>query len=308
MNDRPAFVLCLVLLLPLLLLGCADEPAEGPGPFELAEEATWKAVNRSHEGEDGIFVQATLRSFAYEIAEIYAQTEKQGFEQDQFESRLRQRIYTFVDAEYPAEDGTDINNLYIQYLIYVNPSFDASNPIAKAKFDNWRDQYVRRLMDTVYDFKYPLLRQDYDERWGLTLYSRLVFYILVDNSESDLQPRVDNIAERTFLVAEDGTRYQPSGMAGYYPYRFDKPKQKKLDGRMIYRVFFPNRQADRKTPIVTRDSKYIQLEIEGLGEVPVRRMRWDLPLEFPKVELRKLAARPQGVAGVDGGGGDGAVE
>ena len=279
----------LLAALCAVLAGCTEEAPRGP--FEVAEEAAWKAVNRSHTGADGLFVQATLRTFAYEIAELYAEAERQGLVQDQLESRLRERVYAFVDAQYPAEDGTDINNLYIQYLIYVNPSFDPANRIAKAKFDTWRSQYVRRLLDAVRDFKYPLLRQDYDERWGLTLYSRLVFYILVDNSESDLKPRIDDLAARTFLVDQDGTRYRPSGMAGFYPYAYDKPKEKTLDGRVIYRVFFPNRKNDRKTPIVTPDSRYLQLEIEGLGD-EVRRMRWDLPLQFPPVEERRLASAP----------------
>ena len=38
-------------------------------------------VNRSATGGDGIFVQATLRSFAYEIANIYANAEREGLDQ-----------------------------------------------------------------------------------------------------------------------------------------------------------------------------------------------------------------------------------
>jgi hypothetical protein len=279
----------LLAVLCAALCGCGEKFPKGP--FETAEEAAWKTANRSHTGEDGLFVQATWRTFAYEIAQLYAEAERQDLVQDQLNSRLRQLIYTFVDAQYPAEDGTDINNLYIQYLLYVNRDFDAANAIAKSKFDNWRSQYVRRVVDAVHDFKYPLLRQEYDERWGLTLYSRLVFYILVDNSESDLETRVDDLAARTFLVDEDGQRYRPSGMAGFYPYNYDKPKERTLDGRVIYRVFFPNRKADRKTPIITKDSRYLQLEIEGLG-AETRKMRWDLPLEFPQVEVRRLASAP----------------
>jgi len=261
---------------------------QGQGPFELAEPLVWKALNRNDLGADGIYVQATWRTFAYELIETYSQTQRERLGQDQFESRLRQRIYTYINAEYPPEDGTDINNLYVQYLIYINPTFDPTNSLQKKVFDTWRDNYMRRIFDRIYDIKFPLLRQNYDERWGLTLFSRLVFYIHLDRRESELIPSIDDIASRTFLVDDEGNRYRPSGLANFFPYEFDRPIKKKLSSKAVYRVFFPNRRADRKTPIITSQSSHLELEIEGLGEVPVRRMRWDLPLKFPDVEQRRL--------------------
>ena len=273
--------------------GCVPEGEQGP--FELTEEQVWKVVNRKHWGQDGIYVQATLRTFAYEIAQAYAQAEKEDLDQGQLESRLKQLVYEYASANYPAEDGTDINSIYIQYLVYVNPSFNVTNPLEKKAFDNWRDVYIRRVMDKIYDRKYPLLRPHYDDRWGLTLYSRLVFYVYLDNVESDSRPSVEDIGARTFLVDEEGNRYSPSGLGGAYPYGFDRPKKKVLENKLVYRLFFPNRRADRKTPIVTPQSRHLQLEIEGLGDEPVRRLRWDLPLVYPDMPGRRLPARAEEV-------------
>ncbi len=263
-------------------------PQEQPGPFEQVEEAAWRVVNRSHRGQDGIFVQATLRTFAYEIANMYARAESQELDQQQLESRFKQFVHMFIDARYPDGDGTDINNLFFQYLIYVNPSFDASNPLQRQLFDNWRGEYVRRLVGLVYDSKYPLLRHKYDERWGLTLYSRLVFNIYLDNTDSDIRPHVADIGSRTFLVDEDGNRYSPSGLAGPYPYEFDRPRDDVLEGKVVYRLFFPNKKADRLTPIVGPGALFVELVIEGLGEEPIRRLRWDLPLKYPAPPIRRI--------------------
>jgi hypothetical protein len=268
-------------------------PQEQPGPFEQVEDAAWRVVNRSHKGQDGIFVQATLRTFAYEIASMYARAESEELDQQQLESRFKQFVHMFIDARYPDGDGTDINNLFFQYLIYVNPSFDASNPLQRQMFDNWRGEYVRRLMGLVYDSKYPLLRHKYDERWGPTLYSRLVFNIYLDNSESEITPRISDIGSRTFLVDEDGNRYNPSGLAGPYPYEFDRPRDDLLKAKAVYRLFFPNRKADRLTPIVGAETALVELVIEGLGDEPTRRLKWDLPLEYPTLPMRRI---PSGIA------------
>ncbi|MFH1571531.1 MAG: hypothetical protein ABIL09_26300 [Gemmatimonadota bacterium] len=276
------------LALASLAPGCVSPPP--PGPFEQVEEQVWRAVNRNHRGADGLYVQATWRAFAYEIARTYAEVEKEGRGQAQVESRLRELVYSFVDGRFPIADGTDVNNLYLQYLVYIDGDFDPTNPLEKAQFDAWRSEYVRRLMGRVYDLKYPLLRTNYDERWGLTLYSRLVFNVYLDDSESDLRPYVADIGARTFLVDEAGQRYPASGNAGPYPYEFDRPKDEQLDGKLVYRLFFPNRKADRRTPIVTSESKYVELVIESLGQVPERRLRWDLPLVFPEVPMRRLPA------------------
>ena len=268
------------LILCLLLAACA--PEKEPGPFEQVEQQVWRIVNRSHTCRDGIFVQATMRTFAYEIASLYAKAEQEGLDQKQLLSRFREFVYQYVDGHYPFRDGTDINSLYYQYLVYVNRSFDASNPIEKKVFDNWRGEYVRRLLGEVYDHKYSLLRHKYDERWGPTLYSRFVFYIYLDNSESDLSPRIDDIGSRVFLIDEEGNRYAPSGQAGPYPYEFDRPKKPVLDGKLVFRLFFPNRKADRRTPIVDTKTSHLDLVIENLGEEPERRLRWELPFDYPQ--------------------------
>ena len=276
-------------LVAAVIGSCA--PQEQPGPFELAEDAAWRVVNRSHRGEDGLFVQVTLRTFAYEIASMYSRAEREELDQQQLESRLRQFIYMFVDAGYPDGDGTDINNLFYQYLVYVNPTFDATNPLQRLMFDNWRGQYVRRLVGLVYDRKYPVLRHRYDERWGPTLYSRLVFNVYLDNTESDLTPHIADIGDRTFVVDEQGVRFRPSGLAGPYPYEFDRPPDADLNGKAVYRLFFPNTRADRRTAIVGPMSKYIELVIEGLGVEETVRLRWDLPLEYPNAPLRRIPSR-----------------
>lgn len=273
-------------------LGCGREQ-EPPGPFEQVEEAAWKAVGRNHLGEDGIYVQAMVRTFAYEIASAYAEAEKDGLGQEQLESRLKKLIYSYIDGSYPVEDGTDINSLYFQYLVYVNPSFDPQNPLQKMMFDNWRAEYVRRLVNLIYDPKFPILRPQYDDRWGMTLYSRLVFIVYLDGERSELEPHVADIGARTFLVDEEGNRYKSSGLVGPYLYESDRPEKDVLDGKIVYRIFFPNRKADRKTPIVTSDTRFFQLEIEGLGQVPVRRMRWDLPLTYLEMPARRLPSEAE---------------
>ncbi|HCL27450.1 MAG TPA: hypothetical protein DIC52_03310 [Candidatus Latescibacteria bacterium] len=280
----------------LLALSACTPDGPAPGPFEQAEEKVWRSVNRSHTGADGIFVQATLRTFSYEIARIYSESERAGLTQQQVVSRLREFVYAFIDGRYPTIDGTDINNLYFQYLIYVDPNFDPTNPIEKSKFDAWRAEYVRRLLGVVRDRMYPLLRPAYDGRWGNTLYSRLVFTIYIDGEDSGLHPRIDDIGDRTFLLDEDGNRYAPSGTAGPYPYAFDRPYHDHLQKTAVYRLFFPNRMADRKTAIVTDASQQLSLVIEGLGAVAERRITWDLPLIYPDVPIRRLIRTPESLA------------
>ena len=141
-------------ILFLLFVACA--PDKEQGPFEQVEQQVWRIVNRSHTGRDGIFVQATMRTFAYEIASLYSKGEQEGLDQEQVLSRLRELIYQYVDGHYPFQDGTEINSLYYQYLVYVNRSFDPTNPIEKKVFDNWRAEYVRRLLGVIYDKKVPL--------------------------------------------------------------------------------------------------------------------------------------------------------
>lgn len=284
-GQTPVLLKLLFAVLGSLLLGsCA--PQDGPGPFELTEDRVWRLVNRSHTGADGIFVQATFRTFAYEVARIYAEAEIAGLGQEQVTSRLREFIYDYIDAPYPMADGTDVNSLYLQYLVFVNPDFDVTNPLQKAQFDTWRGQYVRRLLGILYDGKYPLLRPVYDERWGYGLYSRLVFTIYIDGEESGAHPYIADIGERTFLIDERGVRHRPSGTDGAYPYKFDRPEQDYLKRKAVYRLYFPNRRADRRTPILTSDSRRVSLVIEGLGSEPERRLDWDLPVLYPTSSRR----------------------
>ena len=267
-------------------LGCGLEYSEAP--FTRVEQEVWRTVNRSHRGADGVLVQAALHTFAYEISRAYARAEREDLGQEQLEFRIKQLLYSYVDGTYPAEDGTDINSLYFQYLVYVNPSFDARNPLQKRAFDIWRAQYIRQVVDVIYDSKFPILRDEYDDRWGLTLYSRLVFTVYLSSGESQLKPHIADIGARTFLVNQRGERFQPSGTFNYYPYQSDRPEGKVLDGKTHYRVFFPNRQRGDKTPIVQRDDDYLELQIENLGDVSLRTLRWDLPLEYPEMPARRL--------------------
>ena len=276
----------LFVLICALSSGCS-RPWD-PGPFERTEDEVWKLVNRKHRGRDGIYLQATFHTFAYEIARAFARAEEQGLDHGQLQSRLKDLVYRHSIADYPVEDGTDINSLYFQYLIYVNPTFDPANRLEKKVYDNWIAQVGRQLIDSVFDRKFPILRNYYDEQWGLTLYSRLVFYVYLDNTESDLQPRVDDIGERTFLEDDAGNRYRPSGLAGPYPYESNRPKEPYLSEKLVYPVFFPNRRTDRATPILSAESKYVELVVEGLGDEPERRLRWDLPLEYPEMPARRL--------------------
>ena len=266
--------------------GCALELSEGP--FARVGQEVWRTVNRSHRGADGVLVQAALHTFAYEIAHAYARAEREDLGQEQLEFRIKQLLYSYVDGTYPAEDGTDINSLYFQYLIYVNPSFDARNPLQKRAFDIWRAEYIRRVVDAIYDPKFPILRDRYDDRWGLTLYSRLVFTVYLSSGESQLKPYIADIGARTFLVNQQGVRFQPSGTFNFYPYESDRPEGEVLDGKTYYRVFFPNRKSDDKTPIVGLDDEYLELQIENLGDVPLRTLRWELPLEYPEMPARRL--------------------
>jgi len=279
------FRLSLYALL-LLALGCGSEYAKGP--FEQIEDGAWQVVNKKAVGDDDIFVQATLRTFAYEVAHAYARAEREGLGQEQLEYRLRQLIHSYVDGTYPIEDGTDFSSFYLQYLYAVDRNFNPDDPVQRSKFNTFRDQFIDRIIDPVYDRKFPMLRDHYDERWGLTLYNRLVFVVYLNGEESESEPPIADIGERTFLVDQDGNRYKPSGTAGPYPYESDRPGSETLVDKAYYRVFFPNRKADMKSRIVDANTKSLELHIEGLGSEPVRTLRWEFPLDYPEVDTRRL--------------------
>lgn len=283
MPGRFRLSLCALLL---VVLGCGSEYSKGP--FEQIEDEAWLVVNKKDVGDDDIFVQATLRTFAYEVAHAYARAEREGLGQEQLEYRLRQLIHSYVDGTYPLEDGTDFSSFYLQYLYAVDRNFNPDDPMQRSKFNTFRDQFIDRIIDLVYDRKFPMLRDHYDERWGLTLYNRLVFVVYLNGEESDSEPLIADIGERTFLIDEDGNRYKPSGTAGPYPYESDRPGSEVLADKAYYRVFFPNRKADMKTRIVDRNTQSLELHIEGLGSEPVRKLRWEFPLNYPKVDTRRL--------------------
>ena len=266
--------------------GCGSGSSQGP--YTQAEQQVWRVVNSSHRGSDGVLIQATLRTFAYEIAHAYARAEREDLGQEQLEYRIKRLIHSYVDGTSPAEDGTDINSLYLQYLYSVDRDFDPQNSLQKQTYDIWHSTYVNRLVNTVYDTKFQVLRNTYEQHWGLTLYSRLVFIVFLSNEESQLKPPIADIGGRTFLVNQRGERFKASGLFDTYPYESDRPEGEVLDGKDYYRVFFPNRKDDKKTPIVAPDDEYFELHIEGLGDESLRTLRWNLPLEYPKLAERKL--------------------
>ena len=129
-----------------------------------------------------------------------------------------------------------------------------------------------------------MLRDHYDERWGVTLFDRLVFVVYLNGENAENEPDIQDIGSRTFLVDEQGNRYTPSGTAGPYPYKSDSPETPNLIDKAYYRVFFPNRKGKNiRTPIVNSDTKSIELHIEGLGTDPLRILRWELPINYPIV-------------------------
>ncbi|MDP7447763.1 MAG: hypothetical protein QF689_04170, partial [Candidatus Latescibacteria bacterium] len=71
-------------------------------------------------------------------------------------------------------------------------------------------------------------------------------------------------------------------------YEFDRPHHDHLQKTAVYRLFFPNRKADRKTAIVGDSATELSLVIEGFGDVAERRMTWSLPLVYPEVATRRL--------------------
>ena len=57
------------------------------------------------------------------------------------------------------------------------------------------------------------------------------------------------------------------------------------DGRRIrYWANLFNREGENiRVPIVNSETKSIELHIEGLGTEPLRKLRWELPIEYPIV-------------------------
>ena len=80
--------------------GCGSGSSQGP--YAQAEQQVWRVVNSSHRGSDGVLIQATLRTFAYEIAHAYARAEREDLGQEQLEYRIKRTVYSYVDGTYPA--------------------------------------------------------------------------------------------------------------------------------------------------------------------------------------------------------------
>ena len=53
-------------------------------------------------------------------------------------------------------------------------------------------------------------------------------------------------------------------------------------------LYFPNRGADRHTPILTSATRQLHLVVEGLGTIPSRQLTWELPIQYPQVPHRYL--------------------
>jgi len=254
--------------------------------MEILYDRVFETVTK-HRTEGGIYVQITFRPFAFEIARLHRDAERYGWTRDQLRDKLRRHVDGFESANYPAADGTDINNLFYQYLIYVNPSFDTMNPMHRDHFKNFKKYHVEQVLDKVYDITKEMLRDRYDERWGHVQYSRLVFTVQLENRGA-VPPSISDIGRRTVLVDEEEDRYQPSGMSGPYPYTFDHPRSDLLEGSDRYRVFFPNRRTDG-TPVVGENTKTIRLAIEDLGDVKERVFTWNLPFAYPELSRHSFS-------------------
>lgn len=269
----------LIFVVAMYLFGCSRQGSEKE-PMEILYDRISAMVTK-HRTEGDIHVQVTFRPFSFEIARLYRDAERYGWDRDQLRDKLRRHVEGFEGADYPAADGTDINNLFYQYLVYVNPSFDAMNPMHRDHFRNFKEHHVEQVVGKVYDITQDVLRNKYDDRWGYVQYSRLVFSIQLENRGA-VPPPISEIGSRTFLTDEEGNRYRPSGMSGPYPYSFDHPRGDLLEASDGYRVFFPNRKTDG-TPIITEGTGIIRLAIEDLGGVKERTFEWNLPFVYPKI-------------------------
>ena len=73
----------LLLSIVLMANGCGSGPSQGP--YTRVEQEVWREVNAGHRGSDGVSVQATLNTFAYEISRAYARAEREDLGQEQLE-------------------------------------------------------------------------------------------------------------------------------------------------------------------------------------------------------------------------------
>ncbi|HID10945.1 MAG TPA: hypothetical protein EYP17_06555 [Candidatus Latescibacteria bacterium] len=265
----------------ILALGCGGK--EGPSPTQRMYSKVLRAVVRNREVE-GIYVQVVFRTTAFELARLYAEADKKGWDKDQVRGKLRYLVLMFADSPYPSHD----RGLLSFYQIYkaLDPGFDPENPLQRAQYEVFRNRYVDKVVDQMLNPRLPGLRERYLEEWGYDLYGRLVFSFFLENRGGKAFP-VRDIGERIFLEDDKGNRYRPSGLAGPYPYEYDRPKVDSLETTIRFRLFFVNRRSDGGPPIVREDTQYIKLVIENWGGRPVWEFRWDLPLKYPEWPKRK---------------------
>jgi hypothetical protein len=270
-----------------IVLGCGPAGVEKT-PVEKTYDKVARLVSRSDE-QGGIYVQVAFQTFAFEVMRLYKEAERGGWTDEQLESKVRRIVTTFADSEYPADDG-GIAGFYRVYNA-VYGALDLSNPLEKRQYAMLRNRYVQKVADRVFNRKAPRLRTRYNEEWGYAQYGRLVFSVYVENRGSHPEPVVD-LGSRTFLEDEAGNRYAARGMAGAYPYLFDMPQFDRLEASDRYRVFFVNRKAGEKKPIIAEDTPFVKLIITGLGNVPEREFVWDLPFVYPKLPSEEASAEP----------------
>jgi len=273
-------------MIGLFLVGCGPTTSL-QGPVEKIYNRVLRMVTRSRT-EGGIYVQVTFRTFAYELAQLHSEAEKKGWDESQLESQIKRIVVTFADSEYPQGDGGMLS-FYRVYKLF-HPDFNATNPIDRAQYEIFRNQYTQKIYDLVRDRKFQRLRTRYNEEWGYDLYGRLVFSIYMEN-RGVRPPYIKDIGSRTVLKDDKGHRYTPQGTAGPYPYAFDQPQFERLEASDRYRVFFANRRPDRKTPIIQDSTTAITLVIENLGDVPRRAFTWELPFDYPLMPEEEKAAQ-----------------
>ncbi|RKY57171.1 MAG: hypothetical protein DRP94_09500, partial [Candidatus Latescibacterota bacterium] len=254
-------------------VGCVHR--EAPPPALRMYSQVLRQVARSLEFE-GTYVQVIFRTTAFEIARLYAEAEKKGWDEGQIRGKLRYLVLVFVDSPYPP------GGLLSFYQIYkaLDPSFDPENPLQRAQYEVFRNRYVDKVVDTFLNPALPSLRERYLEEWGYDLYGRLVFSFYLENRGGKAFP-VKDIGRHIFLEDDKGNEYRPVGLAGPYPYDYDVPPES-LETTARFRLFFVNRRSDGRPPIVREDTRQLKLVIEDWGGRPRWEFAWDLPFRYPE--------------------------
>ncbi|RKY66287.1 MAG: hypothetical protein DRQ02_09070 [Candidatus Latescibacterota bacterium] len=275
LSSPPFLVAATWLSLATFSWGCTQSPP--PVTYQQIFRKTFNLVTRG-ETAGGVYVQVTFRTFAFELAGLYSQAEKFGWDRIQLESKIKETIDYFATSEYPPEEELGLRNLY-QIYTALFPLFEPNNPLHRKQYENFRKDYVRRILKRIYEGN--ILRNYYTDKWGYEKYDRLDFSIYLENKGTE-PPVIADIGQRTFLEDEAGNRYRPIGLFDPYPHDFDRPRQSTLKDSDRYRVFFVNRKTDGNR-IITKQTRFIKLIIENLGKRAERGFRWDLPFEYPEI-------------------------